>query len=81
MTKSTQQPTGGIDDARTLAEITDAFGRKGIELAFRPVESGWEAVISAQSVETLACRHPPASRPPVGPGANTLKRNGGTGES
>jgi len=81
MTKSTRRPSGGIDDASTLADITDAFGRKGIELAFRPIESGWEAVISAQSVETLAHREPTRLEAARGAWREYVERNGGTGES
>jgi hypothetical protein len=81
MAQSTGHPTSGIDQASTLAEITDAFGRKGIQLAFRPVETGWEAVISAQGVATFEYGGPTRLEAARGAWREFVERNGGTGES
>jgi hypothetical protein len=81
MTNRTGEPTSGIDDASTLHEIDDAFGRKGVELAFRPVEAGWEAVISAQGVQTLHCQGATRLEAAREAWREFVERNEGTGES
>ena len=81
MAQSTGNPTNGVDQTSTLGEITDAFGRKGIQLAFRPVEDGWEAVVSAQGVETFEWGGPTRLEAARGAWREYVERNGGTGES
>jgi hypothetical protein len=81
MARTTNDPTSGIDDSSTIGEIDDAFGRKGVELAFRPVTEGWEAVISAQGAETLHCRAGSRLEAAREAWREYLDRNSGTGES
>ena len=81
MARPTQDPTSGIDDSSTIDEIEDAFRRKGVELAFRPVTDGWEAVLSAQSVETLQSRAGSRLEAAHEAWREYLGRNSGTGES
>lgn len=81
MAQSTGNPTSGIDQTSTLGEITDAFGRQGIQLAFRPVESGWEAVVSANGVDTFECAGPTRLEAARDAWRTFVERNGGIGES
>jgi len=81
MTQRTEHPTSGIDDTSTLAEIDDAFARQGIQLAFRPVSDGWEAVIAAHGAETILARGDTRLEAARQAWAAYVERNGGTGES
>ena len=81
MARTSTNRMSGIDESSTLGEIDDAFERKGIELAFRPVTDGWEAVISAQGAETLHCRAATRLEAAREVWREYLDRNSGTAES
>ena len=81
MTGNTGERTDGIDGASTIAEIDDAFSRQGLELGFKPVSSGWEAVISVHGSDTILARGGTRLEAARGAWGEYVERNAGTGGS